>query len=71
MNYLFTLLFAFLLSFGLPISTNAVSIDYGNHEITDYFIEECSVTVKESSWWSFSSEERTITGPCEELKELM
>jgi len=45
--------------------------DFGNHEITGYSLEECSWTIKESSWWSFSSTEKTITGPCEELKELM
>lgn len=71
MKYLYTLLFAFLISFGLPFLSNADNSVIGIPEITDFENEECTLTVKESSFWSFKSTEKEITGPCEELVNLM
>lgn len=71
MKYLITLLVAFLLCFGLPYTTNADGIDVGVPEIKGIDIENCTLRVKESTFWSFRSIEKIISGPCNELVDLL
>jgi len=72
MKYLNTVLVAFLLSIGLPFSTNADGTDIEINKSTDFFIdEECTLTVRASFWWSLDTEEFTITGDCDEILDLI
>lgn len=60
-----------LLGFALPISVTADGTEIGVPEISGFNSENCSLTVKDSTFWSFRSTEKTITGPCDKLVELL
>lgn len=71
MKKIMTLLVVFLLCFALPFSTTADGTDIGVPEISGFDTENCTMTVKDSVFWSFRSTEKTISGPCVELVDLL
>lgn len=67
MKYIFTLLLVFIISFGFTSSTIADNADFSASEFVGISIEECTLTVKTSFWWSIKSDEFTYKGDCDRI----
>ncbi len=69
MKYIIKSIAAYLLCFGIGLSTNADPVDSGLLKTKALYTEECTLTVKTSVIWSAIYGESEVTGPCDKLVE--